>query len=390
MLNMNQKIALSWVVRKRYQTSSKKEKGGILDEFIKNTGYNRSYARRILGSLKKQGRKRKHLIRKRIYDASVFYPLRTIWIAEDCICGQRLKPFIPDVLKKLEEFKEIRINKEIREKLLSIGSATIDRMLKATRKSYQLKGKSATKPGTLLRSTIPIRTFADWDEKVPGFFEGDLVAFCGETVRGDYVNALNLTDVFLAWILIEAFMGKGQYRVHKAIDEMRKRLPYTMLGLDNDNGTEFINWILKRYCEDNKITFTRIRPYRKNDNCFVEQKNYTVPRRFLGYARYDTEKELVIIKEILKLVEVYVNFFMPSKKLVSKERIGNKTKKIYDTAKTPYQRLLLSGIMKDYQKSRLQSLYDSLNPMDLRRKIHRLTEKLNKTFRYKINDLANT
>jgi len=390
MLNMKQKIALSYVVRKRYQGVSKKEKGKILDEFIENTGYNRSYARRVLGSLKKQGRKKKHVIRKRIYDADVFYALRTIWIAEDNICGQRLKPFIPEILKKLEEFKEIKINKEIRKKLLSIGSATIDRMLKATKKSYELKGRSATKPGTLLRSTIPIRTFADWDEKRPGFFEGDLVAFCGETLRGEYVNALNLTDVAIAWILIEAFMGKGQYRVHRAIDEMRKRLPYAMLGLDNDNGVEFINWLMKRYCEEHKITFTRIRPYRKNDNCFVEQKNYTVPRRFLGYARYDTEEELVIIKEILKLVEVYVNFFMPSKKLLSKERIGNKTKKIYDTAKTPYQRLLLSGILKDDQKNRLQSLYDSLNPMDLRRRIHRLTEKLNKTFRYKINDLANT
>jgi hypothetical protein len=390
MLNMNQKRALSYVVRKRYQRSSKKEKGGILDEFIRNTNYNRSYARRILGSLKKQGRKKKHVIRKRYYDADVFYPLRKIWIAEDCICGQRLQPFIPEVLPKLEEFKEIKINKVIRKKLLSIGSATIDRMLKATKKSYELKGKSTTKPGTLLRSTIPVRTFSDWDEKRPGFFEGDLVAFCGETVRGDYVNALNLTDVATAWILIEAFMGKSQYRVHKAIDQMRKRLPYTMLGLDNDNGVEFINWILKRYCEDNKITFTRIRPYRKNDNCFVEQKNYTVPRRFLGYARYDTEEESVIIKEILKLVEVYVNFFMPSKKLIEKQRIGNKTKKIYDTARTPYQRLLLSGILKDDKKRELQKLYDSLNPMDLRRKIHRLTEKLNKTFRYKINDLANT
>ncbi|MBI4991187.1 transposase [Candidatus Gottesmanbacteria bacterium] len=390
MLNMNQKRALSYTIRRRYQKSTKREKGRILDEFIKNTNYNRSYARRVLGSLKKQGRKKLHIIRKRIYDAKVFYALRTIWIAEDNICGQRLKPFIPEVLRKLEEFKEIRINKEIRKKLLSISSATIDRMLKATKKSYELKGRSTTKPGTLLRSTIPVRTFSDWDEKRPGFFEGDLVAFCGETVRGEYVNALNLTDVSTAWILIEAVMGKGQYRVHKAIDGMRKRLPYAMLGLDNDNGVEFINWILKRYCEEHRITFTRIRPYRKNDNCFVEQKNYTVPRRFLGYARYDTVKELAIIKEILKLVEVYVNFFMPSKKLISKERVGNKTKKTYDTAKTPYQRLLLSGILKDKQKRQLQKLYDSLNPMDLRRTIHRLTEKLNKTFRYKINDLTNT
>lgn len=390
MLNMNQKHALSYVIRKRYQSVSKKEKGRILDEFIKNTGYNRSYARRVLGSLKKQGRKKKHIIRKRIYDAKVFYALKTIWIAEDNICGQRLKPFIPDVLRKLEEFKEIKINKEVRKKLLEVSSATIDRMLKATKKQYELKGRSTTKPGTLLRSTIPVRTFADWDEKRPGFFEGDLVAFCGETVRGEYVNALNLTDVFLAWILLEAFIGKSQYRVHKAIDAARNRLPYPMRGLDNDNGTEFINWILKRYCDVHKITFTRIRPYRKNDNCYVEQKNYTVARRFLGYARYDTEKELTIIKDILKLVEVYVNFFMPSKKLISKERIGNKTKKIYDIAKTPYQRLLLSGILNDNQKSRLQSVYDSLNPMDLRRKIHKLTEKLNKAFRYKMNDISNT
>ena len=390
MLDMYQKRALSYTIRRRYQKSTKKEKGGILDEFIKNTNYNRSYARRILGSLKKQGRKKLRIIRKRRYDADVFYPLRTIWIAEDNICGQRLKPFIPEALRILERDKNLRLNKKIRKKLLSISSASIDRMLKASRKRYELKGRSTTKPGTLLRNTIPIRTFADWDEKYPGFFEGDLVAFCGETVRGEYVNALNLTDVSTGWVGIEAFMGKGQYRVHKAIDSVRNRLPFLMLGLDNDNGVEFINWLMKRYCEEHKITFTRIRPYRKNDNCFVEQKNYTVPRRFLGYGRYETDKQLEIIRELLKLVEMYVNFFMPSKKLVSKERIGNKTKKIYDTAKTPYQRLLISGILIDDKKKELQKLYDSLNPMDLRKKISRLQDKLWKTFRYKINDLTNT
>lgn len=390
MLTMNQKTALSYIVRRRYQQSSKKEKGKILDEFIKNTGYNRSYARRILGSLKKQGRKKKHIIRKRTYDASVFYPLQTIWLALDCICGQRLKPFIPDVLAILVRDKDLKVTKEVRKRLLRISSATIDRMLKGTKKSYELKGKSTTKPGTLLRNTIPVRTFADWDEKRPGFFEGDLVALCGETVRGDYVNALNLTDVATGWEALEAFMGKGQYRVHKAIDDIRERLPFPMLGLDNDNGTEFINWILKRYCEEHKITFTRIRPYRKNDNCFVEQKNYTVARRFLGYARYDTEKELTIIRELLKLVEVYVNFFMPSKKLLSKEYIGSKVKKKYDTAKTPYQRLLITGVVKEEKKDKLQKLYDSLNPLDLRKQIMKLTEKLNKAFRYKINDLTNT
>ncbi|MBM3282974.1 transposase family protein [Candidatus Gottesmanbacteria bacterium] len=387
---MNQKRALSYVIRKRYQRSGKKEKGNILDEFIENTGYNRSYARRILGSPKKQGRKKKHVVRKRIYDAAVFYPLRTIWIAADGICGKRLKPFILDVLRKLEEFKEIKLNKEIRRKLLSISSSSIDRMLSATKKNYQLKGRSTTKPGTLLRSTIPVRTFSDWDETRPGFFETDLVALCGDSVRGDYVNALNLTDVASGWIGLEAIMGKAQSRVHPAVDNVRNRLPFPMLGLDPDNGTEFINWLLKSYCDEHGINFTRIRPYRKNDNCYVEQKNYTVVRRFLGYARYDTDIQLRIIKEILKLVELYVNFFQPVMRLKEKQRIGSHLKKKYDTAKTPYQKLVLSGILKEGKKQRLQNLYNSLNPLDLKRKINRLTEKLNKTLRYKIRDATNT
>jgi len=389
MLTMRQKIALSGVVRRRYRHSSKKEKTRILTEFIKNTGYNRSYARRILGSLKTPGRKKKHLFRKRVYDADVFYPLRTIWIAEDCICGKRLKPFIPEVLNILKRDKDLKVKKKIEEKLLTVSAATIDRMLKATRKSYELKGRSTTKPGTLLRSTIPVKTFSDWDEKRPGFFEGDLVASCGESVRGEYVNSLNLTDVAIGWVGLEAFMGKAQVRVHKAVEDIRKRIPFPLLGIDSDNGTEFINWLLKRYCEEHKITFTRIRPYRKNDNCFVEQKNYTVIRRFLGYARYDTEKELQVIREILKLVEVYVNFFQPVMKLKEKKRIGSKVKKVYDTAKTPYQRLSDLDMVNKNKKQELKTLFDSLNPLSLKRQINKLTEKLNKAFRYKINEVTN-
>lgn len=389
MLTMRQKIALSGVVRRRYRSSSKKEKTRILTEFIKNTGYNRSYARRILGNLKTPGRKKRHLSRKRIYDASVFYPLRTIWIAEDCICGKRLKPFITEVLNILKRDKNLKVTKKIGEKLLAISAATIDRMLKATRKSYELKGRGTTKPGTLLRSTIPVKTFSDWDEKRPGFFEGDLVSSCGESARGEYVNSLNLTDVATGWVGLEAFMGKAQVRVHQAVEKIRKRLPFSLLGIDSDNGTEFINWLLKRYCEEHRITFTRIRPYRKNDNCFVEQKNYTVVRRFLGYGRYDSEKELEIIGKILKLVEVYVNFFQPVMKLKEKKRIGSKVKKVYDTAKTPYQRLIALNIVNKNKEQELKTLFDSLNPLDLKRQINKLTEKLNKAFRYKINEATN-
>lgn len=390
MLTMKEKQSLSWTIRIRYKKSSKKEKGRILDEFTASTGYNRSYARRILGSLrKKQGRKRKYKPRDRTYDISVFYPLRKVWIAADGICGQRLKPFIPEMLTSLEKHKEIKVNKQQKQKLLNISSATIDRMLKATRRQYQLKGKATTKPGSLLKSTIPIRTFAQWDENRPGFMEADLVALCGETVKGEYINALNLIDVFSGWESLEAVMGKGQYSIHCAVDRIKNRLPFPLLGLDSDNGTEFINWILKRYCEEHKITFTRIRPYRKNDNCFVEQKNYTVVRRFLGYARLDTDKQLEIIKEVLKLVEVYVNFFQPSMKQKNKQRVGSQVKKSYDIAKTPYQRIKESNMLKKDHVRQLQELYENLNPMELKRKINKLTQKLNKTLRYKIHDLTN-
>jgi len=389
MLNMRQKIALSGEVGRRYRSKSKKEKSKILDEFVQNTGYNRSYARRILGNLKTRGRKRKHILRKRIYDASVFYPLKTLWIAADNICGKRLKPFIPELLRILIRDKNLRVNKKERAKLETVSASTIDRMLAHVKKSYQLKGRSTTKPGTLLRSTIPIKMFSDWDEKRPGFFEADLVALCGDSVRGDYVNALNLTDVATGWEGLEAFMGKGQYRTEKAVNIIRSRLPFPLLGIDSDNGVEFINWLLKAYCEKNNISFTRIRPYRKNDNCYVEQKNYTVPRGFIGYARFDTDEQLIIIQDILKLVEPYVNFFMPSKKLLSKEVVGNKTKKKYNAAKTPYQRLIESNILNEAEKQKLQEVYETLNPLSLRRQIGKLTDKLMKTLRYKINDLTN-
>lgn len=381
MLDMKQRIALTKVVRLRYRKSSKKEKTRMLSELVENTGYNRSYARHLLGALKSKTKRRKYSPRERVYDASVFYALRKLWAVSDGICGQRLKPFLPELIRVLKRDGDFKEKKIIKEKLLKISSATIDRMLSAAKKKYQFKGRSTTKPGTLLRSTIPIRTFSDWDDKRPGFMEADLVAFCGESVEGEYINGLNMTDVLTGWILLGVTMGKGQYGVHKEIAEGRKRLPFPLLGFDSDNGGEFINAILKRYCDQNQITFTRIRPYRKNDNCFVEQKNYTVLRRFLGYARYDNEEQLILIREILKLVEPYVNFFQPVMKLKDKQRVGARVKKKYDTAKTPYLRLLNSGILNEDQKTRLNQYYETLNPMELKRRINKLTDKLNKTLR---------
>lgn len=387
MLTMRQKIALSKTIRDRYHKSTKKEKVVILDELVKTTGYNRSYARRILGCRSKGidgRRKKKTIVRQRVYDASVFYAVRKLWIAADGICGKRLKPFVPEILQVLERHGEIKVNRIVRSKVLTVSAATIDRILNATKKQYRLKGRSTTKPGSLLKQSIAVRTFADWDDKRPGFFEVDLVAFCGESAKGDFVNGLNLTDVATGWVGLDAVMGKASSRVNPAIDEVRKRLPFSMLGLDSDNGSEFINGLLKRYCEEYEITFTRSRPYKKNDNCYVEQKNYTVMRRFLGYARFDTDIRLNLVRRILALVEVYVNFFQPTMKLVEKQRVGAKVKKHYDVAKTPYQRLLSSGVLTDQKRQQLQVYYETLNPMALKRQINTLSLKLEKTLRYKI------
>jgi len=234
MLTMRQRIAVTAAVRNRYQKARKKKKSQILNEFVKTTDYNRSYARYLLGSLKKRGRKKKYPPRKRKYDLRVFYALRKLWLAADCICGQRLKPFIPELIIRLEQFGEIRINKTIKQKLLTMGSASIDRMLSATKKSYQLKGRTTTKPGSILKSQIPIKTFADWkkEKEKPGFFETDLVAFCGESAAGEYVNGLNLTDICTGWVLLDAVMGKAQSRVFPAITRARDRLYFEMLGLN--------------------------------------------------------------------------------------------------------------------------------------------------------------
>lgn len=392
MLTMREKASLTQTIRLRYHRASKTVKSQILDEFVHSCGYNRSYARRLFG--KKHGEKKRSMrttkqLRPHVYDYPVFCALRTCWIATGYLCGRRLHPFLPELVPILEKNKELKILPLIRKKLLTISRSTIDRMLAATKKRYALKGRSTTKPGTLLKSQIPIRTFADWEDKKPGFFEIDGVAFCGDSPKGQFVYGLNFTDVALQWVCVEAVMGKGQYGIHEATKRIQARLPFPILGIDSDNGGEFINDIMLRFCETNHITFTRIRAGRKNDNCYVEQKNYTVLRNFVGYGRYETEEQLTLIQELLHHVELYVNFFQPSQKLLKKVRVGSKVTKTYDQAQTPYQRLKQSGILSPEQTHTLQLVYERLNPMDLHRKIHALQTTLLHTHRYKNDEATN-
>ena len=390
MLTMRQKKAVTRELRDRYSKSSKKEKTMMLDEFIRLTRYSRSYAARVL-RLKEVlgymniGGKRVRLVRdkrktkrkkKKFYDESVLVSLKEIWKICDYICSKRLAPYLSEIIPVLEKWGEIKLDAKVREKLLTISAATIDRLLTDTRKKYQIKGRSTTRPGSLLKKSIPIRTFADWDEARPGFFEVDLVSHDGGATRGNFNQSLNFTDISTGWDEMIAVKNKAQIWVFEGIKRIEGRLPFSILGLDSDNGAEFINAHLIRYCEEHKITFTRSRPYRKNDSCFVEQKNWSVIRRAVGYGRYDTEKELSILNELYVYLRLYVNFFQPVRKLIKKERIGSKVIKRYDQAKTPYRRVLASPDIKEEIKVKLKNQYAMLNPAELKRKITKLQNRL--------------
>lgn len=273
-LSMKEKKSVTKALRLRYQRSRKKDRQKILDEFCYVTGYNRSYAARVLRDKEqKRNKPAKKRTRRRIYGQDVLIPLRKIWAILDGICGKRLVAILPQVIPRLEHFGEIKLSDEAREKLSQISASTIDRVLKADRRRMQLKGRSGTKPGTLLKHKIPIRTFAQWDENRPGFVEIDLVGHDGGNSRGEFAQSLNITDVYSGWTQTRAVKNKAQVWVFEALKAIRSELPFDLLGIDSDNGSEFINDQLFRYCQGQKITFTRTRPYRKNDNCYVEQKN---------------------------------------------------------------------------------------------------------------------
>lgn len=376
-LTMKEKKALTRETRDRYKKASKKEKGEILERFTWLTKYNRSYAARILRQKRVLGEKKKdRRKRKEKYGAEVLLALRKIWAICDGICGKRLAPFLPEIIPILESWGELKITQEVREKLLKISAATIDRLLAPLRKQYQLKGRCTTKPGSLLKNQIPIKTFADWQESRPGFVEADLVSHDGGDPRGDFIQSLDVVDVCSTWTETRAVKNKARKWVFEALQDIRARLPFKLLGLDCDNGGEFINAHLLRFCEENQITFTRSRPYRKNDSCFVEQKNYSVVRRAVGYQRYDTEQELKTLGELYRILRLYTNFFQPVMKLKEKIRIGSQVKKSYDQAQTPYQRVLASPFVSSQAKERLTQEYAKLNPAELKREISRLQDKL--------------
>jgi len=286
-----------------------------------------------------------------------------------------LHPFLPEIVAVLERQEELVLPAETKSLVLQMSRATIDRCLRAVRRQRR-RGHSTTKPGTLLKNAIPVRTFADWDDARPGFLEIDLVAHCGAATHGEYLNTLNAVDVSTGWTECEALVNRSQREVSAAIDRMRQNLPFPLLGIDSDNDTAFINDNLYRYCKQEEITFTRSRPYQKNDQAHVEQKNCSAVRQLIGYDRYESQAALAITREIYKDWRRYINFFQPLLKLVEKKRVGSKVRKKYDTARTPYQRVLESPDVSEEDKERLRQRYATLNPVTLRQRIIENLERL--------------
>lgn len=354
-------------VQPRYLKASKAEKQKILDEFTASTGYHRKYAIRML----KHGYKRrahKPKGRTAIYRGEVVEALEQIWEIYGRICSKRLHPYLPEGIKVLERCGVLTLSVETKDLLLRMSRSSMDRCL-APARFNKPHGLSTTKPGTLLKKNIPVRTFADWNEDKPGFMEVDLVAHCGDTTAGQFLNTLTCTDVCTGWTEPIALLKRSQEAVRDAIDAMRPELPFDLLGIDSDNGSEFINDLLYRYCLGHEITFTRSRPYKKNDQAHVEQKNWSVVRHVIGYDRLESEEQHAILTSIYQDLRLYVNFFQPVLKLIAKERIGNKVVRKYDIARTPYQRVIEREDISLARKAQLLNAYLCLNPAKLRNQI---------------------
>ena len=380
----------------RYLKANRKDKSKILDEFCGNTGYNRKYAVRILqagydnNTVADRGRRQ----RKDKYDNRTILVTKKIWELLDFPCGQRLQPMLEPMIKCLTTHNEINLSEDAVNQLKTISAKTLDRKLKPEREQRRLKrNRGTTRHGSLLKSSIPIR-ITNWDTSKVGFMEMDTVAHNGGDPAGEFIYSLDMVEIASGWSEQIAVLGKGEQGIVKAINIVKTGLPFALRGLDSDNGSEFINYHLVRYCEQEKMYFTRSRPDRKNDNVYVEQKNYTHIQRWLGYGRYDNQQQLNAINDLYRNeLRLFNNFFRPVMKIISKEKINNSVcRKKYDIAKTPYQRLLESKQVSRKQKQELTKIYFALNPVKLKsiidqktKKIRAMKQKNTETQSYKLN-----
>lgn len=367
----------------KYRKARKKEKSKILDAVCESTGLSRDRAARLLAARPKSRSPTKNKAksqrgRKRIYDLPVIKALKEVWTYMDFVCGKRLHEGIGDMLDALIRFDEITYDADVIRKLRQMSAATMDRLLKKDKEKLRLKGISTTKPGTLLKRNIPIRLGQDWDDAIPGFVEVDLVAHCGPTTAGEYVNTLNVTDICTGWTEPVAVLNKAQRHVFAGLMDVEQRQPFPLSGIDSDNGAEFINHELYRFCKEKGICFTRSRTYTKNDSCHVEQKNWSLVRRHIGYIRFEGQAAVTLLNAYYDLLRLQVNFFLPSTKLIEKRRDGARVYKRYEKPLTPYRRVLAQTSIPDAVKKNLTELFLTINPSELVRGMIMINDKLGK------------
>lgn len=375
-LTLAQRTAVTRAIAVRYKRAGKGEKVKILDELCATTGWHRDHARKALrGALRPRvvGARRP---RPPKYGPKAVAALVLCWSVLGMPAGKRLAPMLGELVAVLRRFGELDIDEDTAALLVGMSAATVDRRLAPERKKYAVRGRSRTKPGTLLKSQIPVRTWADWDDAVPGFVEIDLVSHDGGNPAGEHAWTLTVTDIATGWTENRSVPSKALKGVMAALDDITAVMPFPIRGIDSDNGSEFINFHLLDWCCKHQITFTRSRAGNKNDGCHVEQKNWTTVRALVGYHRYDTPAELVLLNKIWTLQSLLTNYFYPQQKLIFKARDGAKITKKYDTAATPHRRAQTHPNLPTTAKADLTRTYLDINPAALQRQIQALMTEL--------------
>jgi hypothetical protein len=355
-------------VRERYGRARKKEKGRILDEFCQTTGLHRKSAIRLLrpgrrlASVSKKGRPTR-------YGPEVTGALVKVWEAGDRMCGKLLAAVLPALVEGLERHGELYLPASVREALVSMSAATIDRQLRSWRKGLGRQPRRQASKVTGLKAQIPVRTWSEWKDVQPGSAQADLVLHCGESLEGFFLTTLTVVDVATGWTEVQPVWGLGMNRVGAGVEEATRRLPVTLRQMHTDNGSEFINHRLYDWCQKRGVRLTRGRGYKKNDQAYVEQRNWLAVRRTVGYDRYSSKAALAALGRLYVLTRVQLNFLRPVRKLIGKERHGARVRKVYDAPRTPYQRLLVAGVLNEAAARRLEEQFLAINPAELQRRI---------------------
>jgi transposase InsO family protein len=361
-------------IYERYQKAGRKDKKAILSEFCANAGYNRKYAIRLLNGVQPEKRVKPPRRRGVSYDQGTLAVLTAVWEAAGYPWSVRLKALLPLWMPWIR--KRFGLRPEVERQLLKISARQMDRRLKAAKTQRRRRIYGRTKPGYLLKHHIPVKTDR-WDVQSPGFTEVDLVSHSGNSASGEFAHTLNVTDIHTTWTESRAVLGRGEGAVQRALNEVAGVLPFRLRGVDSDNGSEFINWHLKRWCEQKEIQLTRGRPYKKDDNAHIEQKNWTHVRKLLGWERYDTHEAVEAINDLYRHeLRLWLNLFLPSVKLLKKVRVGSKVRRVYDGPRTPWERVGACPQADGEQLARLQEQRKHLDPFQLARTIERKLERI--------------